>query len=131
MAPRLSPLPSGFTLLETLIAFVIAAGAGVALFGAVSTGLRATGQADHTGAAWERARSRMAAQSVSLKPGDSAGDDGGGFAWRVSVRQRQDAPLTGSPRTLRLFTVAVTISWTADGGERRVQLVSDRLAVGP
>lgn len=129
--PRSLPHPSGFTLLETLVAFLIAAGAAIAVFQAVSSGLRETAIAAHTTQAWQRARSRLDAQSISLQPGDTTGDDGGGFDYRVSIRQRQDADMPGTPNHLRLVTVAVTIAWRLDGAQRRVELVSDRLAVVP
>ena len=128
---RLQTSQRGFTLLETLVAFVIAAGAFLALFQAVSTGLRAAAISDHTLEAWQRAASRLAAQSISLRPGDASGDDGGGFAWHSTIRQRQDAPMIGAPAQLRLYTVAITISWRLDGGDRHVELVSDRLAIMP
>ena len=128
---RLRPRQRGFTLLETLIAFVIATAAFLALFQAVSTGIRASTASNHTLEAWQRARSRLDAQSVSLRPGDSTGDDGGGFAWRASIRQRQDAAMIGAPAQLRLYSVAITISWHLDGGDRQVQLAADRLAIVP
>jgi general secretion pathway protein I len=111
----------GFTLLEVVVAFVIAAGSFAALAHAVTAGLQATAITAHTIDAWQRAQSRLAAQ-LALHPGDDGGDDGGGFTWRARIRPREEtAP------DLRLYTVAITISWRLDGGERRVELIADRL----
>lgn len=111
----------GFTLLEIMVAFIIAAGSFAVLAHAVTAGLRATAVTAHTIEAWQRAQSRLAAQ-LSLQPGDTGGDDGGGFSWRARIR-----PRTETAADLQLYTVAITISWRLDGPERQVDLVADRL----
>lgn len=75
------------TLLEVIIALIIAAMAAVGLFEAVGTGLHATQTASMYDQAIVRARSRLAAAThgTKLAAGDWRGDDGGGFRWRLHV----------------------------------------------
>jgi general secretion pathway protein I len=124
---------AGFTLLEVVIALVIAGLALAVLFGAGSTGLYGTVNARRAEEAVERAQSHLAA--VGSDPasiaGRSAGDDGGGFHWRLSVRPlaSQQTLLAGgrSLATRSLYDVEVAISWKAGGKTRRVVLVTRRL----
>jgi general secretion pathway protein I len=120
----------GFTLLEVLIAFVIAALALAVLFGGVSEGLNAVQLAGHYEQALSRARSRLAALSAGkLQPGEQAGDDGGGFRWRTNVTQLSAVPTDAPPARLVLYDVGVAISWKSGGTERQVRLTSQRLSV--
>ena len=129
----------GFTLLEVLVAFVIAAGAlGVLYSGAVS-GLRTARTADRYGEAVSRAQSHLATvgHGSAMVPGTRSGDDGGGFRWRVRIVQEFTAPAArGSEAAtgphIGLFAVSVVVSWDDGGTERHVQLDSQRAArVGP
>lgn len=132
----------GFTLLEVLIAFVIAALALVALTQGVAGGLQSSQVAAHTQQAVSRARSHLAALMIPV-PGDTSGDDGGGYRWRqVVTADAVAAPArpglgtsSGSPplraRRPILYGVTVTISWQLDGGERSVALATQRLAEAP
>ena len=126
----------GFTLLETLVAFVIAALALGALYRGAGVGLRSAQVAVHTEAALSRARSRLAVfdDPALLKPGHGEGDDGGGFAWQTDVTQTASAPFAGADTAVRgptlvLYAVRTTISWTSDGGRRAVSLATARLGV--
>jgi general secretion pathway protein I len=128
----------GFTLLEVLVAFVIAALALSVLFRGALTGLRSAEISGPYQEAVSRARSHLAAvgRSGPLIAADQQGDDGGGFHWDVRVAPRSTAtPAVGGapagevgPRVI-LYGVRVTISWRSDGGERRVQLDSDRVGL--
>ena len=131
---------AGFTLLEVMIAFAIAALALGVFYGGVAGGVRTAGVAAHYEAALARAQSRLAAMGgpARLIPGDTSGDDGGGYTWRVQVRQTASAPFAGLPpdaaRTApraALFALNVTIAWNMDGGERRVTLGTARLLTIP
>jgi prepilin-type N-terminal cleavage/methylation domain-containing protein len=77
----------GFTLLEVLVAFAIAALALTVLFRASGSGLAATQAAARYQEAVVRARSHLAALSrdAALPIGEAEGDDGGGFRWRLRV----------------------------------------------
>ena len=140
-APERGGRAAGFTLLEVLIAFVIAAIALSVLFSGSLNGLIAVQAATGYEQAVSRARSRLDAESVGLTPGDREGDDGGGFHWRVRVspvetfegRPRADEAAPPSPEGARagvtLYAIDVAVSWSAGGRTRVVQLASERLGV--
>jgi general secretion pathway protein I len=120
----------GFTLLEVLVAFVIAALALGVLFQSIASGLGALSLADQYEQALSRARSRLAAVgAASLQPGVQSGDDGGGFRWQSTVAPIASAPTGGSPpEQLTLYRVGVVVSWHSLGRERQVNLESQRVA---
>jgi general secretion pathway protein I len=117
----------GFTLLEVLVAFVIAALALGVLFRGTLGGLRTAQVAGRYEEAVTRAQSHLAALTAGgLTPGDRQGDDGNGFHWRVRV-----APvgLAGAGASA-LYAVGVSISWM-DGSRRSVELDSERIGLAP
>ena len=123
----------GFTLLEVIIALIIAGMAATALFEAVGSGLRATQTASMYDQAIVRAKSRLAAAThgTKLAAGDWAGDDGGGFRWRLHVapcRQCVAASVrsgraTRGHRRSRSSCIAsvVRVGWNDGGTERDVR----------
>ena len=125
---------AGFTLLEVVVATAIGALALVALFQAGSAGLLTVGEATRVEAAVDRARSHLAefTDTGAIAPGDSEGDDGDGYRWRLSVRpvasQPPGAPDRASALPPSLYDVAVTISWGADRHQRSVVLETERIA---
>src|ERR1700680_3114359 len=127
----------GFTLLEVLVAFIIAALALGALFRGTLDGLRATQVASRYEQAVTRAQSHLAALTVagSLVPGDRQGDDGGGFHWRVRITPLIAARIAASPppgsrNAPGLYAVSVAVSWM-DGSTRTVELDSERIGLAP
>ena len=139
-APAPPPADSGFTLFEVMVAFVIAALALGVLFAGGLAGLRTAKIADGYGDALSRARSRIAA-IVAPQPLDTRGDDGGGYRFHLRITQagtvtpaRDDGlgQATGQGVTrIGLYDVAVTLSWTGDGGERQLVLATQRLGLVP
>jgi general secretion pathway protein I len=133
---------AGFTLLEVLVAFVIAALALGVLFSGALSGLRASRVAGHYNEAVALARSHLAtlAADNALAARDLEGDDGGGFHWRgriapisaMTIRRSENETANGSP-PLRatLFGISVVESWKSDGPPREVRLESARLALVP
>jgi general secretion pathway protein I len=128
----------GFTLLEVLVAFIIAALALGVLYEGAFAGLFASRVASHTAEATSRARSHLAVigHGTAITPGNTQGDDGGGYHWRVWIRQVATAPiargeLTAVARGPRaaLYAVTVWVTWRLDGAEREVRLDSN--VVGP
>ena len=111
------------SLLEILIAFVVAAVSLGAVVSGSGNGLHSAQVAAHYQEALSRAQSHLAAASLSPGPGQQEGDDGGGFRWRTMITPAA----VGNP-ALVLYAIGVTISWTADGGRREVTLVTQRLA---
>jgi len=118
---------AGFTMIEVLVALVIASLALGVLFSGALTGLRsATLSNDYQQATW-RARSHLAALAApgALVPGTQSGNDGSGFTWSTRIAAIANAP----PAVL--YAVSVTIFWTKDGGRRQVTLASERLGALP
>ena len=128
----------GFTLLEVLVAFVIAAAALVVLFRGALEGVQGTRIANQYEEAVSRARSHLASVrgSAAVAPVDQQGDDGGGFHWHVRVSPAASVPIeqgdTGSAGAHAvLYAVVVTISWPAGGGSREVRLEGARIGLAP
>ncbi|HXA22985.1 MAG TPA: prepilin-type N-terminal cleavage/methylation domain-containing protein [Acetobacteraceae bacterium] len=121
----------GFTLLEVLIANVIAALALGALYQTAVSGVRSMRTAARYNDALSRARSHldMAVHGGTLAPSDSQGDDGGGFHWRLHIEPvaqtglRPDGPSSGTAQPLlALYRVTVWNFWDGDGSRHAVQL---------
>ena len=127
-------IDAGFTLLEVLVAALIAALVLGLLFEGSINGLKAARAAADYQEGLSRARSHLAGLLVqNFTPGAQDGDDGGGFHW-----QTQETPLSTATvppgqgsGTPVLYALRVTISWQMDGGTRTVSLHSDRLSSLP
>ena len=132
-----SPRELGFTLLEVLVAFVIAALALGVLFEGAVEGLASVHLADRTTEALTRARSHLAAvgHGIVLRTQTQKGEDGGGFSWSLSIRPLQSAPMIQNggdaqhPARETLFEVRVSESWAARQGPRGVTLATRRTAL--
>ena len=128
----------GFTLLEVMIALIIAGLAAVALFEAAGSGVHAAQTASMYEQAIVRAKSRLAAATHGsrLAPVDQRGDDGGGFRWRVLVAPvarvlLHSVGLAGSRAAksspVVLYGVTVWIGWNDGGNERQVRLDTEQV----
>ncbi len=126
----------GFSLLEVLIAVVIAGIALATVFQAAAETMRSTAIATHYQQAVLRARSHLDGIAANLMPGDQEGDDGGGFRWHTLVRAtdstgKQDAggkPLMNvDTLVVTLYDLTVWIGWRDGHQERQVRLDSQRL----
>ena len=130
----------GFTLLEVLVAFIIAALALGVMFDAALGGLRASETASHYEEALSLARSHLASVSnAGLAGREVSGDDGRGFHWVVRIRPvstitlprgPDEDPSQGPPAQTTLYAVSVTETWHGDGGDRQVRLDGARLGAG-
>lgn len=110
---------AGFTLLEVLVAFVIAALATLVLYKAGFDGAAESAVAARYQEAVARAQSRLASIGTltALQPENLSGNDGGGFHWRVSIAALQSGGGQG------LYAVRVSESF----GTRQVVLATEKL----
>jgi general secretion pathway protein I len=122
MRPETHNAEAGFTLLEVMAAFIIAALASIVLYQAGFSGAAETITAARYQEAVVRAQSRLASIGVltPLQPEQLSGDDGGGFHWQLTITQEQSSP------TLKLYSVQVTERF----GNRAVTLATEQLASG-
>lgn len=123
----------GFTLIEVLIAFLIAAMAVGAVVHAATGALASSRAAGRYDEAVARAESRLASLSAAvLDDSDRQGDEGDGFHWHVQVAAAGTAQLTGKASaiptgTATLYRITVAMSWRDGGTRRAVRLDSARL----
>lgn len=110
---------AGFTLLEVMVAFIIAALACIVLYKAGFSGVAEDVTAARYQEAVVRAQSHLAALGTltELQPEELSGNDGGGFHWRIHIAA---GPSAG---TLTLYNVQVTEGF----GTRAVTLTTKRL----
>lgn len=119
---------AGFTLIEVIVALVIA-GLGLAmLMAAAGSGLENVTAADRYIQAASLAQSRLAqvGKSLPLKKGNYTGDEGEGFRWRVRVADPV-SQATGKTTALALYPVTVTEIWQGGATPRSLSLYSERL----
>jgi general secretion pathway protein I len=131
----------GFTLLEILIALVIAGLALSVLFNAGLTGLLATQAASQDEQAIARARTHLtlAVHASPLVAGDWQGEDGGGFVWHLRVTPVASTtvrptyaitPRGSSSFPLTLYGVTVWISWADRDNRREIRLYTEQIGQG-
>ena len=132
-AERVSPRgDAGFTLLEVVVALALASLALVALFQAGSAGLLTVDSATRVEGAVDRAQSHLAefADTGAIKPGESEGDDGDGYHWRLVARPIASQPAEAADQTeapARLYDIDVTIWWGTGRHRRSVELETERI----
>lgn len=133
----------GFTLIEVLAAFAIAAISLTAATIAIVQGLGLSRLGEQTQSALALARSRLAvaAAQEGLLPGASEGREGG-FAWRLVVspageatadgplyrRLDFDARLAATAPRMALMRIEVVVAWNGPRAPREVRLQTLRLA---
>jgi len=124
---------AGFGLLEVLVALGLVAATIAAGLQILGTAARGTADADRYSRAVMLAESRMAELGATgaLAPGETLGDAGDGFVWRVSVRPFADyaAPppgVEGTPSVVPV-EVTVTVAWGAEAQPLEVSLTTLRL----
>jgi len=107
---------SGFTLLEVLVAFVVATIGIVAIVQAFSGGLRGLARLDSLGVGALVAESRLAEVGAiyPVSTGQFEGTDGEGkYNWVISITPYEDPDqrLVPAPDAPSLFMVTVDVSW--------------------
>jgi general secretion pathway protein I len=120
---------AGFTLVEALVAFAIAAVLLGAIYDIYSTGIRAATLATRYGNAVSMAQSTLESlTNVPLSPGDTA-DRIGVFERETTVRARPDLLPEGSQLALMPYEVMVRVAWREGLRRRAVSLSTVRLSL--
>lgn len=141
MSGRVGPLAQrarGFSLLEVLAAFVILALVGTVLFRLFGASLNNAGAAEEYSRAAMLAETRLtaAAAVVPLRDASEQGrSDDGRYAWTTTTapyappNDTPDQVRLGEAANVRLWQIAVTVSWPGTlGNQRTVSLATVRLA---
>jgi len=133
------PRAAGFSLLEVLVAFVVLALVGTALFRLFSAALGNAAAADDYSRATLYAESRLASIGVeaALREGaDQGTSEDGRYAWAVKIEPytppgtTPDLERVGATLPVQLWRIAVTVTWPGTfGNVRTIQLSTVRLAV--
>jgi general secretion pathway protein I len=129
----------GFSLLEVLVAFVILALVGTALFQLFGGALNNASAADDYSRAVLLAESRLADTAVEGLPLREGGDQGttedGKYSWTTRVEAylppgtTADQERMGQSSPVRLWRISVTVSWPGVlGNQRSLSLATVRLA---
>lgn len=119
----------GFTILEVLVGFLVAALLLSVILSSFASGMRGLVQADRYSQAALVAQSRLAGVGVTspLVQGRFEGRDDAGYAWRVEVAPLNwdyaDQLLSGGSI---LYRVEVRVSWLSAGRENSFMLSSLR-----
>jgi len=117
----------GFTLLEVMIAFIIAGLALGVLFHSGLSSLQSIQTAARYEEALARARSRLAiaVHGAPMTPGDLEGDDGDGYHWHTRIATEASTNVrpygmrgAGRPTwvSVGLYSISVSVSWSDHGG---------------
>ncbi len=118
----------GFTLIEVLVAFAVAALSLAALLQVFSTGLKNAATSKNYAQATMHAESMLAHIGVeeAISPGVRRGAFVDGYRWTVAVTPFDAAVATSLAQA---FDVVVTVAWGQEGGAgRSVSLRTLRLA---
>ena len=131
-------LEGGFSLLEVLVAFVILALVGTALFRLFGASLNNASLADEYSRAVLYAESQLAAATVETplrERSDQGASDDGRYAWSTKVEPyalpgaTADQERMAQMLPLRPWRLTVTVSWPGDfGSQRSLSLSTVRLA---
>jgi general secretion pathway protein I len=131
-------LEGGFSLLEVLVAFVILALVGTALFRLFGASRNNASLADEYSRATLYAESRLATAAVETplrERSDQGASDDGRYAWSTKVESYIPPGMTADQERLaqmlpvRLWRLTVTVTWPTDvGGQRTMVLSTVRLA---
>lgn len=129
--PRRPDRAAGFTLIEVLVAFAIAAMGLAALMQVFATGLRSAATSEEYARATMLAETRLAGIGVeqAVDPGETFGAYDNGYRWRVVITPYDEPDMDTA---VAVYEVSVTVSWgKADAPGRAVTLRTLRLGPAP
>lgn len=133
---------AGFTLLEVLVAFVILAALGGALFRTFGISINNIDAADGWARAIEVAQNQLAVASMAqpIRPGTSSGRDGD-VQWEVIIEPYMPPPEAEGAlgvmnleagHTMKVYRLVSTVSFPGRiGGARTFSLVTTKVAMDP
>lgn len=123
----------GFTLLEVLVAFIIAGLALGILFQGGIGGLTTAKVAARYGEALSRAESHLAMAGIGpeFQPQDRQGDEGGGYHWRLRIQPVAVGAAEPGKPVPALYAITVNISWQEGPRSRVVTLQTQRAGIAP
>lgn len=122
----------GFTLIEVLVAFAIAALLLVPLLRLFSGGMSALGRGERSATATLWAETMLASSAGdALAAGTTGGTLPGGYRWRRSIALYGDDQITPTVSPLVPYNVIVTVTWRDGTRDRSLSLETLRLAPPP
>jgi len=123
----------GFTLIEVLVAFAVAAIVLVPLLRIFTSGLGTLGSSERaaTAAMWAQSVLEARDGEAPLGEGTESGDLPGGYRWQRTVSNYSDPGMTRQIAALVPYLVTMTVSWHERGRDRAVTLETLRLAPPP
>lgn len=125
------PHQKGFTILEVLVGFLVAALLLSVILSAFASGVRGLVRADQYSQAALVAQSRMAELGVTLplQEGRLEGRDNSGYAWSVAIAPLHwDFSQELQDQGRVLYRIDVKVNWQVAGRDRSFDLSSLRLA---
>jgi general secretion pathway protein I len=124
--------PSGFTLLEVLIALAIVGLSMAAMSEALVTGFTQAGRAERESKAFDTARNALTlAVASKARPITLSTDLPGGLKRDVVVRERRDLVAATAPSDLVPYEIDVRVSWPEGHSRRSIALSTLRLGAAP
>ena len=125
---RAHPHPSqrGFSLLEILVAFAIAALALGMLYSVMGNNARQIGGLGAHERAMLLAESLLAAHPTVPPQGLSESDQAAGYAWQIASSPYPTAVNSSHPQAARLHEVRVVVQWGDGGAARSYELATLR-----
>ena len=115
----------GFSLLEILVAFAIAAIALGMLYRVTGNNIRQVGGLSQHERAMMLAESLMAAYQLVPERGVNESSEAAGFRWQVRSRS-YPTPADNAPPAARLQELRVSVHWLDGGSERTFELTTLR-----
>ena len=116
----------GFTLLEVLAAFLVAALALSAVLQAYSAGMRGQSAADAYSQAALYAASMLArvGRDQAVVAGETSGELENGYRWKMVMEPADAEGVTDAAAALALMRVTLTVSWGQGAGANELTFVT-------